>query len=147
MRKVLPLCLLALVVSACQQDCSYEPPPTVSITPVYIRTNATGPAPPIQFIDQQDQILTEAGEVGGLVFFDGSFNGVQLPLDWRRNAISYYFIHQGDTNRINIRYAVNERYESAECGFVTEISELEIVSHDFVDARVNDQELQIFYME
>ncbi|MBX3102883.1 MAG: hypothetical protein KF690_10270 [Bacteroidetes bacterium] len=138
------LCVWGL--AACRKECDYKAPPAVQITPIYIKTNPIGQGgPPIQFLPQPDTVLEEAGEEGGGVFYTGGWDGLTLPLDYTRNELLLYFRHEGELNRVRLRYKVVERWIDSSCGFVTEYTDLQLLTHDLIDCRINDQELQLYY--
>lgn len=139
------LALLVFWATGCKKACTYEAPPAVQITPIYIKTNPIGQGPPIEFLRQSDTVLQEASEEGGRVFYTGGWDGVTLPLDYTRNELIFTFLHQGERNTVRLRYRVEERYVDSSCGFVTEFKGLQLVSHDLVDCRINDQELLLYY--
>lgn len=146
-KRGLPLLLLCLLLAtACRKECDYKRPDPVSITPIYIVTDNSGTGPPIQFVPESDLVLQEAGELGGTIFHNGTADGATLPLDWQRSTITYYFRHEGTTYQLTLSYTVQERYMGHECGFVTEYTNLRIISHNLVDAKVNDQELRLYFV-
>jgi hypothetical protein len=145
LRLLLILMGTGALCTACYRDCSYAPPPGVQITPMYIITQSIGNGPPIQFIPQSDTVLQAAGETQGAMFYAGGWDGIELPLDYTRNEILYYFVHKGDTNTLRLHYDVEERWIGNNCGMATEFKNLRILTHDFVDCRITDNELRIYY--